>query len=496
VIPPTRTRLVLLLAVAAPTLACVKAPPPSPTPDVVAPRAWTAPVEPGSSLPTDAEWWRDFGDPGLTASVEAALAGNRDLRAAAARVERAAAQARIAGADLKPSAAIGLDGSRRRQNFIGLPIPGSGGILSTTSTSLGVSLDVAWEPDLWGRLRAGARAALADLQASEADLAGARLSLAGQAAKTYVAVAEATGQLDLARRTAEARRASFEQIERRYRSGLRGSLDVRLARSDLANANALVRLRERQRDALQRQFAVLLGLYPETGGTDRDGLPAMPSAVPAGLPADLIARRPDLVAAERRLAAADQRLVASRRALYPRLTLTASGGTVSDRLGDLLDGDFRVWSLLGGLTQPLFQGGRLRAGVDAAEATRVEAIEAYAATALAAYAEVETALAADVHLAGRIEDLEDAVHQVDRALRLAEDRYERGLEPYVTVLESRSRLLAAETQYLAARRERLENRIDLYLALGGGFVRPGSADGAAAGDDLAAGLVSEDRTEH
>ena len=482
-----RTARALAVALATSlALACVKAPPPRPDPQLGAPETFTGDPAAARSQPPGDAWWEDFGDPGLSTAVTAALASNRDLRAAAARVDAAVAEARIAGADLRPTIGIGLDAARRRQNFIGLPIPGGEDPLSTTATTLGVSLNVAWEADLWGRLRAGARAALADLQAVQSDYEGARLSLAGQTAKAWIAVAEAALQVDLARRTADSWRESCDRIERRYASGLRSPLDVRLARSSLASAEALVRQREQQLDAVRRQFATLLGRYPGNSEDRPETLPAVPGAVPGGLPADLIGRRPDLAAAERRLAAADQRWVSAKRALYPRLTLTASGGTTSAALGDLLEGDFRVWSLVAGLAQPLFQGGRLRAGVDAAEASRVGAIETYAAAALRAYAEVEAALAADGYLASRTSYLDESVTQSTRAFALAEERYERGLEEYITVLDSRRSQLNAETALLAARRARLDNRVDLYLALGGGFVRPDrDDDGTESDTDLA-----------
>jgi outer membrane protein TolC len=180
-------------------------------------------------------------------------------------------------------------------------------------------------------------------------------------------------------------------------------------------------------------------------------------------------------AAERRLASADQRYLVARRSLYPRLTLTSSGGTASDGLGDLLDGDFRVWSLIGGLTQPLFQGGKLRAGVDAADAGREEVLARYATTVLGAYSEVEVALAAEEFLAEQERHLAEATEQLKAARRLAEDRYEEGVGIYLTVLESQSRALTSESELLSIRRRRLDNRIDLHLALGGGFEEP-SAD--------------------
>lgn len=463
-------------------VACVKPPPVEhPSVDLDVPESWTAVGELSPSGEVPDAWWEDFGAPALSEAVQAALDRNHDLRAAAARVERAAAQARIAGADLEPALDLGINASRRKQNFIGFPIPGEeGSVLSTTFTNYGASLNLSWEIDLWGRLRAGARAALADLQAARADYAAARLSLAGQTAKAWLAAAEAAQQVDLARRTVETWRRSFQQVQYRYEQGVRSPLDVRLARTSLADAEALLEVRRNQQDAAVRQIEILMGRYPGRELADPESLPGVPSRIPAGLPAEMVSRRPDLAASERRLAAADQRLRSARRSLYPRFTLTASGGTASAGLSDLVDGNFSVWSLAAGLFQPLFQGGRLRAGVDDAEAGTREALEIYISDVLRAYGEVEAALAAEQYLARETEYLSESSVQSAAARELAQGRYEFGLEDYVTVLEAQRRELNSQAALLEVRRLRLNNRVDLYLALGGGFRTGGAPGGSAA----------------
>lgn len=418
----------------------------------------------------DDAWWTDFGDGKLISLVEEALEGNQDLEGAAARVRRAAAQARIAGADLQPTVGATLNGSRRKQNFIGLPIPGSeGGVLSTTSTTLGVSLNVSWELDLWKRLGARAGAALADLQAAEADLAGARLSIAGQTVKAWFAATEAQQQVRLSEATVSSFRASTEQVRDRFEKGLRSSLDLRLSLANLAGAEAGLRQRRQQLDGTVRQLEILLGRYPGGMLETPTELPDTPPPIPAGIPAELVSRRPDLVAAERRLAAQNARLVAARRDLYPRLSLTASGGTSSKELADLIRGDFGVWSLVGNLFGPIFQGGRLRAAVSAADAGADEALGSYASSALWAYLEVESALTAEGLLREREQHLATAAEQSRAAERLAGERYRSGIEGFITVLESQRRAVQADSAWIAARRSQLENRVDLYLALGGGF---------------------------
>ena len=436
--------------------------------DADVPAAWTARGDTGGR-PALA-WWTDFGDPALDGVVESTLQRNYDLQAAAARLDQALADSRIAGADLQPRLQVGLNGSQRKQNFIGFPIPGAEDrVLSSVFRNYGVSLDLTWEVDLWGRLRAGARAALADLQSRAADLRAARLSLAGQTTKAWFAIAEAQQQLRLAEATVASFRASSEQVRERFEQGLRPALDVRLALSNLASAEALREQRGQQLDASIRQLEVLMGRYASGSMAAPSALPAAPAVIPGGLPSELVRRRPDVVAAERRIAAARQRLRVAQRDLYPQFSLTASTGTATDALQDLVKRDFGVWTLLGNLVQPLLQGGRLRAGVDRAEARAAEELAVYANTTLQAFSEVETALAAEEYLVERERYLDISAEQSRAAETIADDRYRSGLDDYVTVLESQRLALQAEGDLIAARRQRLENRVDLYLALGGGF---------------------------
>lgn len=452
------------------TAACASAPPVrAPQPDLTLPATWTAP-DAAATAPSGAPWWTTFGAPGLEAAIAEALERNPNLQAAAARVEQAEAGARAAGAGRQPQLAAAFDATRSRRNFIGFPIPGGdSGVLSTTTTSLGVSLNVSWEPDLWGRLKSGEVAALADRTAAAALYESARLSLAAQTAKAWLAAVEARQQVDLARRTLDSRRETATRVGLRYEQGLRPSIDVRLAQSAVAGAEAALAGRERQLDAAIRQLEVLLGRYPAGTLTAAEALPEFGAAVPAGLPADLIARRPDLLAAEMALVASGARVSEARAHLLPQIRLTGSAGTASSALLDLLGGDFAVWSLVGGLTQPLFQGGRLRANVDAAEARREEAVATYAERALQAFAEVELALNADRFLAEQARALSAAHAEAVAAQQVAEDRYFAGLSSYLDVLESQRQAVSAESQWLDAQRLRLATRVDLHLALGGDF---------------------------
>jgi len=454
-------------------LACVKLPPQ----DLVEinldrPERWQQEDVPSAAAPPEDAWWMTFNDARLAEIIEHTLEANHDLQAAVARVAQAVAAARIVSADLKPTVGVGLAGGRQRQNFVGFPVPGGGSVLSTTSTRYGVSLDVFWEADLWGRLQAGTRAALADVHAITDDVEFARQSLAAQAAKAWFSAVEAREQVELSAGTVASRRESRDQVNARYRLGLRPPLELRLAESTLADAQALEALRRSQLNGSVRQLEILMGLYPSgtfLAADDHATLPPPPPSIPAGLPADLLQRRPDLRAAASRVQAADQRTLSAKRALYPRLTLTASGGTVTQQLQDLVQGDFRVWSLLGGLTQPLFQGGRLRAGVRLADAVGDESLELYASSVLRAFAEVETALADENWLRDQESALAFSSDQLAAAQRLALQRYSNGVGDFLTVLESQRREFLARSALLAVRRQRLANRVNLFLALGGGF---------------------------
>lgn len=435
---------------------------------VQTPSNWTAAEMPDA--PPDAEWWTYFDDSLLSGAIERSLERNHDLRAASARIDAARQQAQVANAASLPSLDAGFNRIRQRNNFIGLPIPGGeDSVLTTINTNLGLSLNLSWEADVWGKVRNGRLAALVEVQAAEADLAGARLSLTGQAAKVWFSALEAKRQVGLAKAALESYRTSAERVRARFSSGIRSSLDLRLALTEVSRAESQLEQRRQQMDAAVRQLEILMGDYPKAAYELAEDLPGVPESIPAGLPAELVHRRPDLVAAERRLLAADAQIAQSRADLKPRFNLTASSGTATNQLQDILSGDVLVWSLLSGVTAPIFNNGRLKAQVRTSEARAYEAAANFESALLRSYGEVETALAADRFLSEQETALEEATRQAVAAQRLAEDRYRSGLSDIITVLQSQRTAIDSESTLLTVRRARLDNRVDLHLALGGGF---------------------------
>jgi len=402
----------------------------------------------------------------LEALVLEALAHNPSLEAAAARFAQSIAEARIAGADRLPAAGLGLNSSRQKFNSFG-PISGGGVVINNYD----LALDLSWELDLWGRLRDRSAAALARVEVSEAELDAATLSLAAQTAKAWLNQIEARQQLALAERIARAYHENQQALESRFQRGLTAGLDLRRIRTQAAAAEADTAARRRALDQATRNLEILLGRYPTAALQADIDLPELPASVPAGLPAALLFRRPDLIAAERRLAAADREVHASQKELLPQISLTASGGTNTQEFDNLLDDDFSVWTLAANLAQPVFQGGRILAGIDRSATLRDQAAADYRDVALRAFFEVETTLAAERFLRREAAQLRTAADEATAGESLAWERYSQGTGDFLSALDARRTADTARSRLLAIENSILQNRIDLYLALGGNFLK-------------------------
>lgn len=425
----------------------------SQTEGIVPPEQWQAAKIRQTNAPPP--WLSHFSDPLLTALVHTVLNQNYDLQAAAARVQVAQASATIAGAGRLPQ----LSFSPAFQH--------NDALVSGRFATFETLFNLSWELDLWGRMRTSQQAAGQEAEATIADWQGAKLSLAARTAQTYFELTEAKLQVQVAEQSVNDRRVIADLVRGRFNLGLTSGLDLRLVLTDVANAEARLADVRNQVQLLSRRLETLQGRYPEGKVFANQPLPEPPMRLAAGLPSQLLSRRPDLVAAFTRLRAADARLASAQKALLPRLTLTANGGTASPALSDIIDPRAAAWNLTTGLIQPLFTGGRLQADIRLQKARVQESLNNYRSTALNAFREVEQALAAEQWLQQQEQHLREAVAQTEQSRTLAVYGYRQGLVQILTLLDSYRSTLDAQSNYLTVRRQLLNNRINLYLALGG-----------------------------
>lgn len=437
-------------------LGCATAPAPE-TPEILEealpesteiPEEWSAEAEDTGYV--DDGWIASFGDARLEALVDEALANNLDLRLAAAEVERAAGLARVAGAALKPTVSFAGD------------IAETGGDSRVSGTSYSAGVAVSWEADVWGRVRAGAAAGEEALAASVADYEYARQSLAAATAKSWFLATESQMQLDLAAETVEIFRELLELVETKERVGRISMQDVHLARADLASAEEALRQARSAMEQAVRSLEVLLGRYPSAEVQTPRALVPVPPPIPVGLPSEILERRPDLVAAERRVAAAFYQREEARLTRLPRFTLNAGVGG-SDALSNA------IGSLGAGLFAPLFTGGALAGQLEAASADQEAAIASYGRAVLQAFQEVETSLSNDRLFAERQHYLETVVAENERAYELAKLQYDVGRVDLLSVLQMQARWLGARISLIRIQNERLSQRVNLHLELGGSF---------------------------
>jgi outer membrane protein, multidrug efflux system len=409
----------------------------------------------------DLGWRQVFGDARLVALVALALEQNRDLRVAALNVELAAAQHRIQRAELFPtvSARAGFEASGR-----------FGGGEATARYSVGVGV-TAFELDLFGRIRSLKARALEEYLATEEARRGAHLALVAEVAAQHLAKVALAEQLVLAEQTLESVRGALEITSRRFEAGQRSELDVHTAEAQVQTARAEVarvgRLRARAENAL-----VLL-----VGQPLPDGLPPpapldaheVVADLPAGLPSELLARRPDVLAAEHELRAAHANIGAARAAFFPSISLTAFGGLASTALSSLFSGGALAWTFAPQVGVPIFTGGRNEANLDAAQVRRRIEVARYERSIQAAFREVADALAGRATLEAQLEAQLARVEAEEKRFAISELRYRSGIESYLAVLTAQRDLYAAQQQLIEVRLARLVNLVSLYKALGGGW---------------------------
>jgi len=440
-------------------------------PEVELPAAWQGAPAEGVKGVRD-RWWTLYADPVLDRLVEEALANNLDLALAAARVDEARALLRIADAQFWPSvdAAAQADRSRSSERTAMQLPPGT----PIERTNYRTQLNVAYELDVWGRLRRGSEAAEAGLLATEAARYTVRIALASEIARVYYALVALDSQVEATRRSLQLRSEGLELQRARYAAGLINDFTLKQLEAEVAAAQAQLPPLQANRTAQELALAVLLGRSPRAimedafpVDPDRSGLAV--AIVPEGLPSDLLLRRPDVVEAEQRLIAANARIGEARAQLFPRIGLTGYLGSESSSLSDLFTGPASIWQLAFGLAQPIFQGGRLLGEIDAMEARQRQALAGYQKTLQEAFREVRTALSTQSRAREGYEAEGRRVAALTETLRLALIRYKTGLLSQLEVIDAERNLLQAELNRIDALRVQRAAVADVVRALGGGW---------------------------
>ncbi|MDB5969294.1 MAG: Efflux transporter, outer rane factor lipoprotein NodT family [Hydrocarboniphaga sp.] len=456
-----------------------EAPEPKTVVSGVVPAAWSAPAT-ADTVADD--WLKDFNDPTLTSLVEEAWRNNATLLSAISRRDASAARAAIDKAANLPRLDFQASVGRQRQinDFLGnstvLP---SDAYISRIRFGLGLS----WELDVWNRVLDLNHAAAGDLVSVMLDVEAARFSLAAQTASLWFSLVAADQRLELSQALQKSQNETVRISGEREASGLLSTAELIKLETDQAAADGDLVARKLERDRIARSLEVLVGRYPAAALEASGALPPMPAPIAAGLPSNLLERRPDIQAAALRVTASDDRLLAAKKNLLPRFTLNASGGTQSKYRDLLFDDDSFTWSLGGGLLQPIFDGGQIRAGIRVQRALMVESVQKYRDKALSAFREVEDGLATEAALRQQRDFVQRALDLSMKNQSLTQKSYDNGTLDAGTNLGAERGVVLARIKALDLDLALLNNRIALDLALGGSPVV--RADGSPAAADAA-----------
>jgi multidrug efflux system outer membrane protein len=459
-----------LLASALVLAGCASLAPEYQRPAAPVPQAW--PGEAAASAASagegvaDRTWQQFFADERLRTLIAQALEHNRDLRVAALNIERARALYRIERAGQLPTVAVG--GGMAAQRTPGSLTPG--GVAETTrryDLAAGIS---GYELDFFGRVRSLNEAALQEFLATEQARHSAQISLVAEVAHAYLALAADRERQRLARETLENQRSAHALVQRRVESGVASQIDLRRSQTTVEAARADLARYTAQAAQAENALALLVGA-PVRPSLLPDSLAPVATldALPAGVPSQVLQRRPDIRGVEHRLQAASAQIGAARAAFFPSITLTARGGVASSALAELFKGGAGAWAFVPQVTLPIFDAGRRRAAVQLAEAERGMLLAEYEGAVQRAFREVADALAVRSTLGEQLEAQESLVAATADAFRLSEIRFRQGAQSYLEVLDAQRELYAAQQALIGVRLTRLANQVSLYKALGGGW---------------------------
>jgi multidrug efflux system outer membrane protein len=416
---------------------------------------------------TDDQWWRVFSDPELNQLVEEVVHNNLDIKRATAAVLEVRAQLVSTRADRFPQ--VDVQGRAEQQRSP------KGTASNRTIESYDLALPASFEIDLWGRLARAEEAARANLLQAEENRHTVAQTVVAETVTLYLQMESLERGIDIAKKLIESFRRSLNLVESRYKRGLTSVLDVRQARRVLAGAEATLPSLRQDLGTTQQALSVLLGRYPETRPPrlQPEDYYKRLAPVPPGLPSELLLRRPDIRAAEKQLLSLNALIGVAKASRFPRIVLTGSYGYTSEDLNRLLKPESELWNIAAGITQPLFDAGKLQAAQRAAEARYQQGVAEYAKTVLSAFAEVEGAFLTREEQLKRRDYVVTFLREAREAQRIAESRYEKGLVDFLTVLDTQRTRFEAERDLLEVDFTLMNNRVNLHRALGGGWGDPG-----------------------
>jgi outer membrane protein, multidrug efflux system len=455
-------------------------------PEVAMPDCWGESIEaagsgmtsssPDPSQPTGSDfshWWTGFNDARLNTLIDEAVSGNLDLQIAQERIRQARAMLGIIGADQFPTADV--RGSFSRIESSDTTYEAKRGLMMEPHNLYQAGFDASWELDLFGGTRRQIEAARADLDSASEARHDVLVTLIAEVARNYIDLRSAQTRIEIANRNIESQSKALELTRNRFANGLTSRLDVTQAQSLLASTQSQVPAIETQALQAIHRLSVLLGKQPNALRAELMASGPIPgidgglAGVPAGLPSDLLRRRPDIRRAERQLAAANARIGAATADLYPHFVLTGTGGFQSENSGDLLD--HRSWfsSFGPGVQWPIFDAGRIRWNIEIQDSRTKEALMAYRQTILVSLEEAENALSACNRQIARRRSLAEAEKAGAESVKLAGELYEKGLGSFLAVLDAQRSLYVQQDQLVQSDQAVIANLIALYKALGGGW---------------------------
>jgi len=439
-------------------------------PQVETPEQWP---DAAAGAAVSATWWKSYGDPVLDRMIDEALQHNLDLRNAIARVDEARSALGITRADQYPGISANAAASRNRisqETVISVP-PG----VDPKYNDYRATLNASYEIDFWGKYRRATEAARAELLASKFNREAVRLALIADTAKGYFALRALDAQVAITRRTLSTRQASTELQRLRFEAGVASEYDLRQVEAETAQAQALLPSIEQRLAAQETALSVLVGRSPRAivaqpidRGSALEALTAPPS-IPAGLPSDILERRPDLRQAEQGLVAANARIGEAKAAYYPTISLTGFFGVESSMLSGLFDTQARMWQFAGSATQTIFDAGRTRSQVGVAEARQQQALAQYQGAIQNAFKDALDALVAQRKAREVMEAEQKRIEALTSAMRLAQLRYDNGVASFLELLIAERALLDAQLNQVDAQRAQLSASADLFKAMGGGW---------------------------